>query len=74
MLSGMKIIGSVCDQTQTNASAVNFLINPNLQRGNESKNIVIKHEKIILSKFIEYGKKCIYSFNVFYYKIYKFAV
>lgn len=33
MLSGMKIIGSVCDQTQTNAAAVNYLVNPNLQKG-----------------------------------------
>lgn len=32
VLSGMKIIGSVCDQTQTNAAAVNLLVYPNLRK------------------------------------------
>lgn len=32
IFSGMKIIGSVCDQTSTNAGAVNLLAYPNLRK------------------------------------------
>lgn len=54
ILSGFKIIGSVCDQTITMAAAVNRLINPHLDK--------MKQNGMLLSYYVD-GNKIIHCFD-----------